>query len=272
MLLLLWLSTWLPLDLTTATSPSLAGGLQVDAVLQGRRVAARLTNVGHKPLDVLVGYTCGGPEPFVAIVDGVSRSFQTGMIVCTGNAMVLEHLLPGASRLVPSQTLILDGAAHELVVRYHSEALEKKWWSGTLTSSPLTLTEGELDVTLRATPKSDGAVELELVHRWHGHTNLRFLARWIGVCARPHDALFVDEKPNGYVENACAGPAAAETETVSPGQAFTNRATIHLARGWHRLRARYRVTAEDMRLVFFKGNIGDWLGEVETPEIEVRVP
>jgi len=271
--MILLLLALLPLDLAAVKQAPERGGLRLEAVLEGRRIGARLVNGGAAPLDVLVGYTCGGPEPFVAVIDGQERSFQTGLVVCTGNAMVIEHLGPGAARLVPSQTLILDGAAHAVSVRYRNPPASwaNKLWHGELTTPPRRVPAAELEVELRAKSNQPGTVDLEMIHRWHGATRLRFFTGWAGVCASPADQLLLDERPRSFIETPCDGPAAPLTEAVAPGGSFVTRATLHLERGIHRLRTRYRVTPEQITQIGIKGNIGDFVGEAETPEINLQV-
>jgi hypothetical protein len=271
----MWFVLWalLPLDLA-AVDAAAGSGVHVEPVLDGRTVGARLSNAGKQPIDVLVGYTCGGPESFVAIVDGVERSFQTGTIVCSGNAMRIERLAAGGSTVVRTQTLVLDGAAHTLAVRYAPRtAVGGKLWHGAVTSARVAVPRAELALSLRATPgPTGGAVAVEITHLWQGATHLQFFARWLGACAGPADTLIVDDLARGFVENACDGPAAGAAEPLGPGESFVNRGVVHLPAGLHRVRARYRVTADDYRIVFGKkGNIGDWTGEVETPEVEVLV-
>jgi hypothetical protein len=137
--MLLLLIALLPLDLAVVGAPpATAGGLRIESVIEGRRVGARLTNTGAAPLDLLIGYTCSGPQPFVAIIDGVERSFLTRSIECDKNVEHIERLVPGASQRVLSETLVLDGAAHELAVRYAPPAgRAAKLWHGALRSPPM---------------------------------------------------------------------------------------------------------------------------------------
>ena len=264
----LWLSAWPPLDLTTTvSSPSEADGLRLDAVLQGSQILAQLTNTGTAPLEVLLGYRCGGPRPFIAVVDGVVRSFQR-VLACRDETPLTVRLLPGATQRVPVGPTIRDGRAHQLVVRYQ-QLQEPKLWKGLLTSAPLAVAAGTFEIALRANPKPGGAVDLEFSHRWHGPTTVRFLARLLGACPRPYDRLSIDGADYGLVaETACAGPGGNPRELLAPGETFTTHATIRLAPGRHHLRAQYSVPANEIIV----GGIEDWHGEVETQELEVRVP
>lgn len=265
----------LPLDISIAdTATAGAGGLRIEAMAVGRRVGARLVNTGKAPVDVMLGYTCGGPEPFTAIVDGAERSFVTGSVVCSGNAMIIERIAPGGRREVRSETLILDGERHRLAVRYRYPRAEinPKVWNGDITSAAISLEAAQLALDLRAgAVGKGGAVAFTMEHRWRGAARLRFLAEWTGACARPQDEFIVDGEPHATVETACAGPSASLVRAVAPGESFTTSVTLHLPRGRHKIRARYRVAADDWRTVGSKGNIGDWTGDVESPEIEVSV-
>ncbi len=263
------------LDLAGSAPPG-SEGLRVDAILHERRVDAQLTNTGKRPLKILVGYTCGGPEPFTAVIDGgAPQSFQTAPVVCTGNAMVVETLAPGARRIVPSSTLILDGAAHRLAVRYQNQsaAWNQEQWHGSIESSTVQIGAASLSLELRATPGLGGTVELEAIHVFRGPTQLRFITAWAGVCAGPLDRLIVDGKVQAFFEmTACDGPVAAVVETLAPGGRFVSHGKVHLTPGWHQLRARYQVSASDLRIAGTKGNLGEWSGEVDSPEVRVRVP
>jgi hypothetical protein len=183
---------------------------------------------------------------------------------------VIEKLAPGASRIVESKTLILDGEAHDLVVRYR---VNRGWggaWAGTVASRAQRVAQAGLSVLLQAKGGA-GTIEVEIEHRYHGPTQLRFLTGWAGVCAGPQDGLLLDGVARGFIEVPCDGPAAPLTEAVAPGGRFVTRGTIHVAPGYHRVRARYRVEQRTMQVFGIKGNIGDWTGDVESPEVDVMV-
>jgi hypothetical protein len=272
----LLLLAMLPLDLApgTASLPAVSDGLNLEAVLEGRRVGARLTNLGKRPLQILVGYTCGGPEPFLAVVDGKVLSFQTASITCTGNAMQIETLRPGAQRIIPSSTIILDGAPHHLAVRYENRAYDwnKEQWHGHIQSVAISVGGAAVDLQLRATPKPGGEVELEAIHTYNGPTQLRFATNWIGVCPGPIDSLILDGKTRSFIEpQVCDGPAGVATEAVASGGRFVTHGRIKLERGIHQLRARYEVGEGILLIAGVKGNIGDFEGVVESPEVEILV-
>jgi|GEM_PF-2558287 len=264
-----------PMDLT-ATNPSLSqppghGGLHLVAHVdhtRGRLVAAQLVNDGNTPVEVLLGYSCGGPEPFQMIENGVSRSFQTGKVVCTGNSFFPAKLAPGAGWDVPSRAIILDENEHTIRVSYTASI--PKLWTGTLVSAPIHVSATDFTMRLIAKAAPNHAVEVELVHVWRGNRAFGFLTRWIGVCASPADELFVDDLPYSFIENACDGPTAAVEEPLTNGE-FVNRATIHLRPGRHRLRASYRITEETLRVLPTPSSLPRWVGFVSAPEVEIEV-
>src|SRR5262245_54981520 len=60
-------------------------GPVLTAVVEERTVGVRLTNGGTKPLSLHLGWSCSGPRPFVALIDGKERSFVTSEKRCTRN-------------------------------------------------------------------------------------------------------------------------------------------------------------------------------------------
>jgi len=256
----------LPLDLATSTVPlsSRHNGLRVEAVLVGRRVAARVTNESKKPIELLLlGHQCV-VVPFSATVDGEWRSFPEPM-GCPWLRESVEMLAPGAATLVESTT-ILDGNAHTFSVSYQPSMVDDG-----LTSPTLKVARLDLDVGLRATPRRGGRVDLELIHRWRGDHSVRFFARWLGACFGPLDQLYVDGTIHSFHDLPCDAPTAPGIEALGPGGQFINRATIRLQAGTHHLRFVYAVTSHDTEMIEKKGNIDEWIGSVESPEVEIRV-
>jgi hypothetical protein len=155
----------LPLDLidpAPAPAPAAAAnGLRIEATVENRRVCAVLTNVGARPIEAEIGYSCSGPDPFEAIVDGTAKSFVDPATDCSKNVPQTAALAPGEQRRVDSRSVILDGNPHRVAVRYRSAGYERGTWRGQLTSAtiqvpagdpnlPLQLSRGEIVAGMRA--------------------------------------------------------------------------------------------------------------------------
>src|SRR5438094_43944 len=109
----------LPLDLANPAAPAAAAdGLRLVAAVEDGVVVADLDNVGARPLQVMVGYSCGGPTPFEAVIDGAARPFVTPVRACDKNVTVLRLLPPRGRLRVASERVLLDGQTHRVEVRY----------------------------------------------------------------------------------------------------------------------------------------------------------
>lgn len=265
----------LPLDLADPTAAASDGTLRVEAVVDGGKVAADLVNGSGRAVHTPLGMTCSGPLAFTAWVDGVEHGFAEPGRDCHANAIDWADLAPGERRRVPSRLHVGPGA-HQVVVRYRPDPGLGGGVRGELRSNGLVTGGGPLQLELRAQVGAvrDGAqVAVEVVHRWRGATQLRFLRGWLGVCAAPKDGLRFDGQARPMVEPvACDGPAAPDWVTVQPGGSFTTRGMLIVAPGRHRLRAVYDV--EPPEIIFWprKDNVGEYAGHAESAEIALEVP
>ncbi len=256
----------LPLDLADPAGAAPAGALRLAAVVEDDRlVAAELENVGARPLRVVLGYTCGGPEPFEALVDGAARPFVPEPRPCDKNVLAVETLPPRGRRRVASASVVLDGRPHRVAVRYRPPNVDGAWM-GALISPAIAVGAGPLaiELKLRPGPVRDGErVDLEIVHTWRGPTQMRFLKGWYGVCGGPLDQLTVDDQPTAFRRHVnCDGPVMPEVVVLQPGGSWTTTGSFLAAPGRHRVRVRYLMDASLARAVDRPDNVGTWLGEV----------
>jgi hypothetical protein len=89
---------------------------------------------------VWIGYSCAGPEPFSAIVDGEVRPFVAPPRDCDKNVTLTRWLAPGEPLDVVSRTVTLDRKPHDVAVRYRvtkQYAPSPDTWIGELASPPL---------------------------------------------------------------------------------------------------------------------------------------
>jgi hypothetical protein len=277
----------LPLDLIDpAPAPAAtANGLRIEATVEERRVGAALVNVSARPIEAMIGYSCSGPEPFEAIVDGATRPFADPPVACTRNASMVARLAPGERKPVPSRTVELDGNAHRVAVRYRlARPADRGTWRGELTSTAIQVPaaarparssglEMEVRAKVGAIRGGGAQVAIEVVHRWHGPTPERFLEGDRGACAGPQDYLLVDGKTVSMVAPVvCDGPSAPISEEIAPGGQWTTHGQIVLPVGRHRLQAVYQIDAAHAAMIDRPDNMIVFRGEARSPAITIDLP
>jgi hypothetical protein len=260
----------LPLDVSPPDASPAGAPVRMEVALDGRLVRARLTNGAPRRLLVFTGYSCSGPEPFSAVVDGEVRPFASDPVGCAKNVPVERWLGPGEQLVISSQTVILDDQPHRVAVRYEvPAATERGRWSGAVTSPVVSVGRSTLELSLAIGPRIRGEkTPVVITHIWRGAGPAVFLIETVGACPMPQDVLIV----NGVVrslgpEAACAGPAAYRTARVEPGQPFATGGSILLAPGRHTIRARYEVVEASQRPYVSPPEGPVWTGRIETAEV-----
>jgi hypothetical protein len=270
------------LDLATAT-PGMGDqkdGLKIVATVDNGVLGARLINVGPKPLNVMVGFSCSGIEQFSYSVDGGEpQQFDAPARDCLRNVPVPMLLAAGREYAIPTHHSRIFQGATRVVVRYENRdesRIHAPVWRGRIQSAPLMLGPANLDVKLHVTVEKPGPVYrlgLEAFHDYHGSTKMRFLTGDNGVCQTVQDVLVVDGAVQPFVPSIpCNGPWAPRLELLSPGGRFVIRGSIELPPGHHRLTARYAVEALQVGFIPGKGDFSDWIGSVDSPTAEIDLP
>jgi hypothetical protein len=263
----------LPLDLIDPSTASTANGLHLDAIVEAQQVSAELTNVSNHPQRLFLGYSCSGPEPFEAVIDGIRRPFVSKVIDCSKNISRVEVLAPGERRRVPSATVLLDGETHRVAVRYAPGSGDDRSWGGALTSAPITVHAGQLSIEVVAKPSAirDGVlVTIDIIHRWYGKAPIRFHKGWVGVCGGPIDQLFVDGEPRAFTQHVnCDQLPPIDVEVVPPGGVWITHGSVVVAPADrpHVLHARYSVDPVQAAVAQRADNMDVYVGRVESSEV-----
>jgi hypothetical protein len=245
----------------TALAPT-GDELRLEARQDGTSVRAVLTNTSSHRIKVFVGYSCEGRDsythdsaPFSLEIDGQRRPPLE--CVASNREAQFRTLAPGATYEIGLALAHEEEQGVSFVVRYQPPRRFRDCFKKPLVTQARPWPE-TLALSLKLTPQSGGAVELEIEHR---NTSPSYMTAFVGdACDRPiFDALLVDGAPHPlFPPAACAG-VHPSIKTLPPGGSFTTRARLQLAPGTHTLQATYQ-TLRSQEFTLMLGGISSKIG------------
>jgi len=257
-------------------------GLRLRTVLAGRRVRARLVNVGKTDLFIFVGMSCGGPSPpFFLIVNGLERPFRYGQSACVSTVAKIEKLAPGRSYQLLSDP-VDDWTRYRVSYRsrHYCARGAEECWRGALATAEVRRAADEITLSLRLVQASRGALTLEISHRNAGREPLEV---GIGPPDRlPGDALW--EAGRQLTLEPLTPRDRGVAAVVRPKERLAARYRVKLGPGGHHLRAAYTslpfmsTMLDDAVLEArrarrpSRGTPRSWAGRVWSSPLAVQVP
>lgn len=272
----LWVLVLLALLRTASAQP----GPDLAALIEERTLGVRLKNSGAKPLALHLGWSCSGPSPFAASIDGQEQPFVTTEQTCTVNSPLAQTLAPGASTVIWSKTLVLDRGAHRVQVRYSPQRdpmfdAKAKYWLGEATSPILAVPKAAAN---RPSSSARLAIrawveENELAVGFHNEGPVP-IHLYLGRGCRnrtgtiPGQGIFtteIDGKTKAFVPPPCATPVP-NVETLVPGGRLIKwLGKVDADQRPHRIVVRYKVQPGELD----PEHLDAWSGELASAPFEV---